>query len=76
MDTVYANQTVHITRGQFAGTTVVVGSLWDATDPLVKDRPDLFSVEPTRGVRSSRTESGFVEQATAAPGEKRNMRRA
>lgn len=75
MDVVYANQTTHITRGEFAGLSIEVGSRWDASDPLVKARPDLFT--PDGGpVRTTRTDSGFVEQATARPGEKRNVRRA
>lgn len=41
---------------------------WNAKDPVVKKRPDLFSELPV-------TTRGTVEQATAAPGEKRNTRR-
>jgi len=37
------------------------GDAWDSDDPLVRERPDLFE-HP-------------VEQATAAPGEKRSTRR-
>lgn len=45
------------------------GDAWDADDPIVKAHPELFSDTPVT-VHSSfgkRT----VEQATAAPGEKR-----
>ena len=41
---------------------------WDANDPVVKARPDLFTPAPSK-VQST------VEQATQAPGEKRNTRR-
>lgn len=41
---------------------------WNAKDPIVKKRPDLFSDNPV-------TTRGTVEQATAEPGEKRNTRR-
>ena len=37
---------------------------WDAKDPVVKARPDLFADEPTYVAAT-------VEQATAAPGETR-----
>ena len=39
---------------------------WDATDPLVKDRPELFRDEPDKPRRSTP-----VEQATASHGETR-----
>lgn len=48
------------------------GDLWDADDPVVKTHPNLFSDEPTRINRTTRTP--VVEQATAAPGEKRRRR--
>lgn len=48
--------------------------LFDSEDLLVKERPDMFEeVKPTR-ISAERTEP-MVEQATAAPGEKRGMRR-
>ncbi len=72
MDLVYAKQTVLLIG---RGLTVVAGEAWDASDPLVKERPDLFDAEP-RAVRTTRTDSGVVEQATARPGEKRSTRRA
>lgn len=52
-----------------AGGTVRIreGDVWAADDPLVKARPALFSRTP---VAVHRTVSP-VEQATAAPGEKR-----
>lgn len=48
-----------------------VGDVWDATDPFVKAHPELFSDRPP----TVRTVEGPVEQATAAPGEKRRTRR-
>lgn len=47
---------------------VVVDEAWDADDPVVKARPDLFTAAPSR-VQTT------VEQATQAPGEKRTTRR-
>lgn len=47
------------------------GDPWDATDPFVRARPDLFSDVPAVVNRTSVR----VEQATAAPGERRTTRR-
>lgn len=45
---------------------------WDADDPLVKARPELFSDEPATPRTSDRKGGRVrVEQATAAPGEYR-----
>lgn len=49
-------------------TVVSVGRVLDASDPLVKGRESLF--EPVEA-----QPFGGVEQATAAPGEKRTTRR-
>jgi hypothetical protein len=51
---------------------LVTGQAWDADDPFVKSRPDLFASEPGVVCRSG---PAPVEQATAAPGERRNTRR-
>lgn len=48
---------------------------WDADDPFVKHRPDLFTDEPTYPRRTVAPVEPTVEQATAAPGERRNVRR-
>lgn len=55
------------------------GDVWDARAPLVLERPDLFSTEPTlvRGRRQAppvAVESP-VEEATARPGSRRGGRR-
>lgn len=42
---------------------------WDADDPFVKDNPEFFGDAPQAEPRRSVP----VEQATAAPGEKRNV---
>lgn len=44
-----------------------VGEHWRADDPVVKANPGLFTDDPFIGVRSTLP----VEQATAAPGERR-----
>lgn len=57
------------------------GDVWDARAPLVLERPDLFSTEPTR-VRGRRQveaadvgEAAPVENASARPGVRRGGRR-
>lgn len=53
----------------FVGTRLVAkGDIVDPSDPIVAGRVELFeTITPTRAV---------VEQATAAPGEKRSVRKA
>lgn len=52
----------------FAGDTKVShGQLVASTDPIARGRAHLFDVVPS--------EAPVVEQATAAPGERRNTRR-
>lgn len=72
---VYAKSTAVLAH---SGDRVQVraGELWDGDDPLVARYPDMF-VEAPNVVRSTASENGYteVEQATAAPGEKRNVRR-
>ena len=47
------------------------GAPWDASDPFVRARPELFSETPTTIHRTT-----TVEQATAGPGERRMTKRA
>lgn len=65
----------------WAGPTVqlIEGEAWDADDPIVQSHPDWFSPEPAvvRGtVPRKAAEAPVVEQATAAPGERRSVKRA
>ena len=48
------------------------GDVWPASDPLVRDHPELFTEHPPILRRSAPP----VEQATAGPGERRGVRRA
>lgn len=50
------------------------GQAWDGSDPVVLAHPDAFDVVPPDRVvqHSVPRRSGGVEQATAAPGERRN----
>lgn len=71
---------VHLPSG--ATVRVQRGAMVPDTDPLVRARPDLFSDDPRYAPNLLATEvpAEFrddvpVEQATAAPGERRNTRR-
>jgi hypothetical protein len=57
--------------------TLTAGEAWDASDPLVRSHPTLFADVPSvvRGTGPSGVTERPVEQATAAPGEKRGTRR-
>lgn len=80
MNIVYATGTRHIGSG-----VVRKGSHWPDDDPVVLAHPDLFSTDPRYGLSFSAKPDGFddpvrdaeppVEQATRAPGEKRQARR-
>jgi hypothetical protein len=71
MALVFANCTTWLANGH-----LIQDEAWDADDPIVKARPDLFNDEPSvvRGVRKAPAEES-VETATAAPGEKRTRTR-
>jgi len=57
---------------------VRAGEPWDATDPLVKQYPDMF-VDHLPAMRSTQDPRGYrehgVERATRAPGERRDAQR-
>jgi hypothetical protein len=70
-----------------SGVTASVhkGQHWPATDPVVLLRPELFTPDPRYGLVYTEAPPGHdgaleelpeVEQATAAPGEKRSARRS
>lgn len=66
------------------------GEVWDADDPVVRSHPDWFTTDASAFTRRSDMDTATanrpmpgsmrtaapVEQATAAPGEKRVIRRA
>lgn len=79
MDVVYATATTHVTTANGSRLVVRKGSHWPADDPVVKAQPSLFSTDARYGMTYSVEPAGFdapVEQATAAPGERRNRTRA
>ena len=74
MQVVYATGTAGFMTPDGAFHTVHYGQHWPADDPVVKAAPaGLFSPDPVYGLASSRppADSPPVEQATAAPGERR-----
>lgn len=77
MDVVYARQTCSVAMPHGGQMTVREGSHWPADDPLVVAHRDLFTDDPATGLMYSRKPAEVaVEQATAAPGERRQVRRA
>lgn len=75
MNLVYANASCSITNQHGEIFRLVRGEPWDADDPLVKHRSNFFSKNPVQARTSHNRGFVEVEQATAAPGEKRNTRR-
>jgi len=84
IDVVYAMGSERV--GMPDGTSVPVpkGTHWPASDPVVKQRPQLFTTDPRYGLLYTPTSPppGYdeqlneVEEATANPGEKRSVRRS
>jgi hypothetical protein len=79
VDVVYAVETAQIPTEECGVVLVHKGEHWPSDDPAVKASPSLFSTDPRYGLRYSAEPLGYndppVEQATAAPGEKRSVRR-
>ncbi|HEU4542576.1 MAG TPA: hypothetical protein VFR23_15725 [Jiangellaceae bacterium] len=78
MKVVYATVTAPVQMASGISGTVQKGSHWPADDPVVRAYPQYFSDDPRYGMNYSVEPEGYdapVEQATAAPGEKRNTRR-
>jgi hypothetical protein len=83
--TVFAKDTATVQQpGGGMSVLVAKGSHWPATDPLVAAHPELFSPDPRWGMQYTAEPAGYgepmyegspvVEQATAAPGERRATR--
>jgi hypothetical protein len=75
MNVVYAMSTSQVETPDGGRHTVRAGSHWPDSDPVVKARPDMFSTDGRFGLSFSTPPPGMdeppVEQATAAPGERR-----
>lgn len=79
MDIVYAVNDAVLVLANGASFTVRRGQHWSAADPVVREKPDAFTTDPRYGLAYSTPPPEMadppVEQATAGPGEKRNVRR-
>ncbi len=78
INVVYATATKRVQLSSGVWSVVPKGSHWPADDPVVTAHPDLFSPDPRWGMSYSVEPDGYdapVEQATAAPGERRQTRR-
>jgi hypothetical protein len=64
-----------VTTAMVNGILVREGMHWPANDPLVLAHPGLFSDDPRVGMQTSAplVDDDVVEQATAAPGERRTQ---
>lgn len=76
MDVVFAKHDAVVDPGDGAQVKVFMGEHRVATDPVVAARPEVFSADPRWGVQwygdpPAEMAEPPVEQATAAPGEKR-----
>lgn len=79
MGVVYAATTAQVMLPNGAMVLLREGEAHAADAEVVRFRPELFSDDPERWTRPAPTSIGPdgrpVEQATAAPGEKRSVRR-
>jgi hypothetical protein len=79
LEVVYARWSTQVTTPDGGRHAVHGGQHWPVGDPVVAAQPDLFSPDPRFGlsytVPPAELAEAPVEQATAAPGERRNVRR-
>lgn len=79
MDIVYPVTDATLTLADGSVFVVRRGQHWPVEDRVVREKPDAFSDDPRYGLAYSTPPAEMadppVEQATAAPGEKRNLRR-
>lgn len=79
MDIVYPVTNATLTLANGAQFVVRIGQHWPSDDAVVLEKPDAFTTDPRYGLAFSTPPPEMadppVEQATAAPGEKRNLRR-
>lgn len=76
MNIVYAKTTAQVQVGSVPHM-VRLGTHWRDDDPVVLACPSIFDSDPRHGLARSipMQDESEVEQATAAPGERRNVRR-
>lgn len=71
MNIVYAVETATVALTTGDTFTIHRGQKYDAELQVVREQPGFFSNDPSTGMQDAP-----VEQATAAPGERRSTRRA
>jgi hypothetical protein len=80
MDIVYPVTDATLTLADGSVFVVRRGQHWHTGDKVVREKPDAFSADPRYGLAFSTPPPELseppVEQATAAPGERRSVRRA
>lgn len=79
MDVVFATDSVSLTVPDGGQVYVQKGSHWSANDPVVRAFPQWFANDPRYGLSwtgnpPEELSEPPLEQATAAPGERRNVR--
>lgn len=86
IDVVFAQSSGQVPLQSGAIATVQKGQHWPATDQVVRARPEMFTSDPRFGLVYSEAPPGYdaqlnelpvddFESASAAPGEKRSVRR-
>lgn len=79
IDVVFAMGTAFVEVPNGIRAKVMKGSHWPKSDPIVRARPELFSDDPRWGMFYTEEPAGYdapIEAASAAPGEKRSVRRS
>lgn len=78
MDIVYPVADAVLPLKSGASFTIRRGQHWSAHDTVVQEHPDMFTTDARYGLAFStppqELSEGPVEQATAAPGERRSVR--
>jgi len=77
MEIVYATMTRRVELPDGGYGVIQKGSHWPAEDPIVRANRDVFTTDARYGLNYSREPEGYnapIEQATAAPGERRMVR--
>lgn len=88
IEVVYAVSSANIALPDGTPIPVIIGTHWPSTDPVVRARPELFSPDPRFGLaylpsspppgydaELNELDADEFESASAAPGERRSVRR-
>lgn len=75
MPHVIATETLHVATKSGTPRTIYAGQALDDKDPIVKRNPGAFKTAEELGDNVVVEHHATVEQATAAPGERRTVKR-